>query len=205
MVSVGFVLAGEISAMPADSNTGWMAWPTEELSGPTTPTTSSSAASLVAALRPASGLAWSSSATNSSVQPSIVPASFACLTARSTELRMPAPKADSPPDSGAMSAILATLASSAAPPPVVLSAPRVPQPARAIDATSSPEIPAAKVRRFVTARPLFFSGGLRPGWAVAAAQSRAGPRRGTTRDRGRFRCVTDPLPARNTRAGRAGA
>jgi hypothetical protein len=34
--------------------------------------------------------------------------SLACFTARSTELRMPAPIADNPPDSGAISPILAT-------------------------------------------------------------------------------------------------
>src|SRR4051794_31075502 len=109
MVRDGPVLAGEICTMLAEANTGWSDWDTEELSAPTTPTTSSSPASLVAAFLPTSGLASSSSAASSRVQPGMVLASFACLMARSTELRMPRPRADRSPDSGATTPILATL------------------------------------------------------------------------------------------------
>ena len=57
MVSDGLVLAGETNAMPADWKIGWIAWPTDEFNGPTTPTISLSPVSFVAAFLPASGLA----------------------------------------------------------------------------------------------------------------------------------------------------
>src|SRR6478736_6736207 len=57
MVSVGPVLAGEIWAIVAALSTGWVDCETDEFRLPTTPTTVSSPASLVAAFLPTSGLA----------------------------------------------------------------------------------------------------------------------------------------------------
>jgi hypothetical protein len=63
--------------MLAAARTGWTLCATLEFSVPTTPTTSLSAASFVAAFLPTSGVAWSSSAASSRVQPGIVLASLA--------------------------------------------------------------------------------------------------------------------------------
>jgi hypothetical protein len=92
--------------MFAVARTGWTLCATLEFSVPTTPTTSSSPASFVAAFLPTSGLASSSSASSSRVQPGIVLASLACLIARSTEFWMPRPMAARSPDRGAMTPIL---------------------------------------------------------------------------------------------------
>ncbi len=93
----------------AEASTGCTLCATLEFSVPTTPTTSLSDASLVAAFLPTSGLAWSSSAASSSVQPGMALLSFACLMARSTEFLMPRPRAARSPDRGAMTPILAVL------------------------------------------------------------------------------------------------
>ena len=108
-VRVGSVLAGETWTMFAAASTGCDRLRHQEFSVPTTPTTSSSPASLVAAFSPTSGVAWSSWASSSSVQPGMVLFSLACLMARSTEFLMPRPSADRSPDSGAITPILATL------------------------------------------------------------------------------------------------
>src|SRR5262245_46686001 len=124
-VSDGLVLAGETWVIFAAASTGWTDWDTLEFSVPTTPITSLSAASEVAAFLPTSGLASSSLAETSSFQPGTAPLSLACLTASSTECWMPRPSAERLPDSGAMTPILATLL--LPPPPPPLSSLREPQ------------------------------------------------------------------------------
>ena len=69
LVGAGLVLAGETWVIFAVAKTGWVWSATDEFRLPTTPTTASSPASLVAAFLPTSGLASSSTASTSSVQP----------------------------------------------------------------------------------------------------------------------------------------
>src|SRR3954454_4261999 len=137
LVRVGLVLAGETWTMLAAPSTGWTDRDTEEFNVPTTPTTWSSPASLVAAFFPTSGVAWSSWASSSNFQPGTAFWSFACLTARSTEFLIPSPRADRSPESGAITPILATLVEVPLllPPDEVLL--RVPQAEKASVAASS--------------------------------------------------------------------
>ena len=120
--------------MFAEASTGCTFWATELLSVPTTPMTFASPASAVAAFLPVSGLASSSLASTCRVQPGMAPDSLACLTARSTELRMPRPRADRSPDRGAMTPIVATLPEAWPPEPEPESPPREPHADRANEA-----------------------------------------------------------------------
>ncbi len=136
-VRPGPVLAGETWAMFFGASTGWTCWLVLVFRVPTTPITSASEASAVAAFLPTSGLASSSCAETSSFQPGIALESFACFTASSTECWIPRPSADRSPESGAITPILAVLVVSPEPPPP-LSSLREPQAVRANDANSIP-------------------------------------------------------------------
>src|SRR5689334_18512354 len=117
------------------ASTGWTCWLTLVFRVPTTPITSGSEASDVAAFLPGSGLASSSLAATSNFQPGTALESLACLTASSTECWMPRPSADRSPDKGAITPILAVLVESEPPPLSLLL--REPQAVRANDATIS--------------------------------------------------------------------
>ncbi|CAM5347799.1 hypothetical protein SALBM217S_02562 [Streptomyces griseoloalbus] len=118
-VRAGLVFAGETSTSLAVSKTFCMASPTEEFSGPTTPSTSLLATSLVAFCWPTEAWPWFVERLDLEGDALDVLPLLAIFVARSTEFSMPRPSAERSPVSGAstpMTTVVSPLPESEPPP-----------------------------------------------------------------------------------------